>query len=220
VWAIVVAAGSGERFGGPKQLEMVAGRRVVDWSIAAARAVSDGVVLVVSPEWAAAFESEATITVAGGATRSESVRNGLAAVPDAAEVVVVHDAARPCATVELFEHVVAALVAHRPRGVSAVIPGIGLTDTIKLVDDSGHVVATPDRALLRAVQTPQAFDAAALRRAHTANADADRATDDATLIEAAGGVVLVVPGHIDNIKITEAGDAVRAEAILVSRKGV
>ena len=99
------------------------------------------------------------------------------------------------------------------------IPGIGLTDTIKLIDEKGHVVATPDRAFLRAVQTPQAFDCAALRHAHAASIEPNRATDDATLIESAGGIVLVVPGHVDNIKITEAADLTRAEAILISRTG-
>src|SRR5687767_11211145 len=108
VWAIVVAAGSGDRFGGPKQYRPLDGRRVLDHALDACRAACDGVVLVVPPDRAADPEPGADAVVAGGATRAESVRAGLAAVPDDAETVVVHDAARPWATPALFERVVAA----------------------------------------------------------------------------------------------------------------
>src|SRR5437868_5102558 len=103
VWTIVVAAGRGRRFGGPKQFEPLLGRRVLEWSVAAAEAVSDGVVVVVPRD---RLEPGA---VAGGATRSASVRAGLAAVPSSAEVIVVHDAARPLAGKELFDRVIEAV---------------------------------------------------------------------------------------------------------------
>src|SRR5947209_20315852 len=105
VWAVVVAAGSGSRYGGPKQFDALRGRRVLDWSVDAARSVADGVVLV-TPDGAP--EPGADVVVTGGATRSESVRAGLAAVPDAADVIVVHDAARPGASAALFAAVVEA----------------------------------------------------------------------------------------------------------------
>lgn len=199
-WAIVVAAGRGERFGRPKQYALVAGRRVLDWSVDDARDACDGVVLVVPPDRVEPG------TVAGGATRSESVRNGLAAVPDDADVIVVHDAARPAAGVSLFHAVIDAVRA----GADAAIPGVPVTDTIKRVQGD-VVVETVDRATLIAVQTPQAFRASALRAAHAANHEA---TDDAALVERAGGKVVVVPGHAANRKITEPGDIDALEAVL------
>ena len=204
-WAVVVAAGRGERFGGPKQLAAIRGRRVLDWSLDAARAACDGVVLVVASDHDAA--EEADIVVTGGASRSESVRSGLAAVPDDATVVVVHDAARPAAGVELFEAVIAAVQA----GAAGAVPGVPVADTVKRVDAGGVVVETPDRASLVAVQTPQAFDAAALRAAHAAGGDA---TDDAALVEAAGGRVVVVPGSPTNRKVTEPADLAFLEGVL------
>jgi 2-C-methyl-D-erythritol 4-phosphate cytidylyltransferase len=194
VWAIVVAAGSGARFGGAKQFEELEGRRVVDWSLAASRSVADGVVLVVPADHEADEAPVADAVVVGGATRSASVRAGLAEIPDDADVVVIHDAARPFARPALFEAVVAAVRA----GADGAVPGVGLADTIKRVVD-GRVVATLDRDELVAVQTPQAFAAAALRRAHLSGGDA---TDDAALVEAAGGRVVVVPGDPANTKIT------------------
>lgn len=196
MWAIVVAAGSGNRFGGQKQFEQLEGRRVVDWSLSACRSLADGVVLVVPPDHEA--PEEVDIVVNGGATRSDSVRAGLAAVPAEADIVVVHDAARPFATPALFQAVVEAVRA----GADGAVPGVAVTDTIKRVAD-GRVVATLDRAELVAVQTPQAFTAAALRRAHADGADA---TDDSALVEAIGGRVVVVPGDPANAKITLRAD--------------
>jgi 2-C-methyl-D-erythritol 4-phosphate cytidylyltransferase len=201
VWAVVVAAGSGARFGAPKQYEQLGDRRVLDWSVAAARGACDGVVLVVAAERAADPEPAVDVVVAGGATRSASVRAGLAAVPEPAEVVVVHDAARPAATPALFAAVVAAVRA----GADGAVPGLPVVDTIKRV--AGDVVVeTLERAELVAVQTPQAFAAAALRAAHAAGGEA---TDDAALVEAAGGRVVVVPGEPDNVKVTTPADLVR-----------
>lgn len=205
VWAVVVAAGRGTRFGGAKVAEDLGGRRVLDWSLDAARTAADGVVLVVPPERAGDPEPGADVVVAGGETRSDSVRAGLAAVPDEATVVVVHDAARPLAPAALFSAVVEAVRA----GADAAIPGVPVVDTVKQVRD-GVVVATVDRADLVAVQTPQAFAATALRAAHAGGGDA---TDDAALVERAGGRVVVVPGSPSNVKVTTPADlrALRAE---------
>jgi 2-C-methyl-D-erythritol 4-phosphate cytidylyltransferase len=198
VWAIVVAAGSGSRFGGAKQFEELEGRRVVDWALAASRSVADGVVLVVPVDHAGDEAPVADAVVAGGATRSASVRAGLAVVPVDAEVVVVHDAARPFARPALFEAVVAAV----RDGADGAVPGVALADTVKRVVD-GRVVETLDRDGLVAVQTPQAFAASALRAAHAAGGEA---TDDAALVEAAGGRVVVVDGEAANTKITRRAD--------------
>lgn len=194
VWTIVVAGGSSQRFGRPKQYEVIGGSRVLDISLDIARSASDGVVLVV-PATDVATEGG----VAGGSTRSESVRNGLAAVPSDATVICVHDAARPFADIDLYRAVIAAVA----NGADCAIPGVVVTDTIKIVDADGVVVATPERSALRAVQTPQAFRADALRAAH---ADGAEATDDAALIEAQGGRVVVVAGSNDNRKITYPAD--------------
>lgn len=194
VWTIVVAGGSGRRFGGPKQYETLGGRRVLDWSVAAAREASHGAVVVLPADDAAREGG-----VAGGATRSDSVRAGLAAVPAEATIVCVHDGARPFADAALFARVIAAVHA----GADAAIPGIAVADTIKQVATDGAVVGTPVRDTLRAVQTPQAFRASVLRAAHAAGGDA---TDDATLVEAAGGRVVVVEGDARNRKITDPAD--------------
>lgn len=194
VWTIVVAGGSGTRFGGPKQYEALGHQRVIDWSVAAARETSDGVVTVV-PAADAAREGG----VAGGTTRAESVRAGLAHVPAEATIVCVHDGARPFADAELFRRVIRAVA----QGADAAVPGIAVVDTIKHIDAAGRVVHTPPRAELTAVQTPQAFRAAVLRAAHLSAGDA---TDDAALVEAAGGTVVVVPGSPDNRKITDPDD--------------
>jgi 2-C-methyl-D-erythritol 4-phosphate cytidylyltransferase len=202
VWAVVVAAGSGARFGAPKQYERLGDRRVLDWSLAAARSVADGVVLVVAPERAGDPEAAADVVVAGGGTRSASVRAGLAAVPEGAAVVVVHDAARPGASPGLFAAVVAAV----REGADAAVPGVPVVDTIKRVVDG--VVETLDRSQLVAVQTPQAFRAAALRAAHAGGGEA---TDDGALVEAAGGRVVIVPGEPDNVKVTTPADLERLD---------
>ena len=194
VWTVVVAAGSGRRFGGLKQYERLGGERILDLSVATARAASDGVIVVVPP---ADVHREGG--VAGADTRSGSVRAGLAAVPDEATVICVHDAARPFASGSLFAAVIDAVRA----GADAAIPGVPVADTIKRIDPSGAVVETLPRAELIGVQTPQAFRAGALRAAHASGAEA---TDDAALVEAAGGRVVVVAGDPDNRKITDAAD--------------
>ena len=205
VWTVVVAAGSGDRYGAPKQYERLVGRRVLDWSLAVARVSSDGVVLVVRADRAGEKE-EADVVVAGGDTRSMSVRAGLAAVPDEAEVIVVHDAARPAASRALFRTVVRAI----EDGADGAIPGLPVVDTLKRTQD-GVVVETLDRRGLVNVQTPQAFRAAVLRDAHATGGEA---TDDAALVEQTGGRVVVVSGEPDNIKLTRPGDLVRLTEVL------
>jgi len=206
VWTIVVAAGSGLRFGSAKQFARLGNRRVVDWAVDEARHHSLGVVVVVPKGSAEAEQLSAGIrTVEGGATRSESVRRGLAAVPDEASIIVVHDAARPFASGEVFRRVIGAVV----DGADAAVPGIPVTDTIKQVNESDVVVSTPRRETLRAVQTPQAFRASALRRAHSSGAEG---TDDAMLVEHMGLEVRVVDGDHVNRKITETDDLEWAQA--------
>lgn len=216
VWAVVVAGGSGSRFGRPKQFALLAGRPVAEWSVAAARAVAVGVVLVVpgpadggDAQTGADFGADAVVR--GGATRSASVRLGLAAVPDGADVVVVHDAARPLATPALFDAVVEPVAAGR---ADAAVCAVAVSDTLKRVGGDTTVSGTVDRRGLVAVQTPQAFRAPVLRRAH---AEGGEATDDAALVERAGGVVHAVAGDPMNVKLTVPGDLALAELLVVLR---
>jgi 2-C-methyl-D-erythritol 4-phosphate cytidylyltransferase len=214
VWAVVVAGGSGQRFGRLKQFAVLVDRPVVAWAVSACRPCAAGVVLVVPPGTAADAGAGqgpghgADVVVDGGPTRSESVRRGLAAVPDDAEVIVVHDAVRPLASEALFRAVIAAVSSG---GAGGAIPALPVSDTIKVVDSSKTVTATLDRSTLVAVQTPQAFDAALLRRAHATGVEA---TDDAALVEALGATVRVVPGDPRNLKITTPADLGTAERLL------
>jgi 2-C-methyl-D-erythritol 4-phosphate cytidylyltransferase len=200
VWCVVVSAGSGTRFGGPKHLADLGGRTVLQRSVDVARRSADGVVVVLAPGSTVEVEG-ADRVVDGGDSRSASVAHGLAAVPAEAEVVLVHDAARPLASAALFERVVAAVRA----GADAAVPAVAVVDTIRDV-----VGGTVDRDRLRAVQTPQGFAAAALRAVHERGGEA---TDDATLVEAAGGTVVLVEGERTNLKITEPADLVVAAAL-------
>jgi 2-C-methyl-D-erythritol 4-phosphate cytidylyltransferase len=206
VWTVVVAGGTGQRFGRPKQYELLNGRSVLEHSVQMARSMSDGVVVVLP-----AVDAGAPGTVAGGSTRSESVRNGLAAIPASAAIVCVHDAARPFASADIY----AAVVATVRAGADGAIPGVPVTDTIKVVGAGGVVVSTPDRASLVAVQTPQAFRAEVLRRAHASGGEG---TDDAALVEALGGTVVVVAGDVVNRKITHPEDLEWARAVVESEQ--
>ncbi|HEX6381867.1 MAG TPA: 2-C-methyl-D-erythritol 4-phosphate cytidylyltransferase [Acidimicrobiia bacterium] len=213
VWAIVVAGGSGSRFGdaAPKQFLDLGGLRLIDWALAAASAACGGVVAVLPAAHLDATLPPGVVSVAGGSTRSGSVRAGLEAVPADAAVIVVHDAARPLADSALFERVIAAVRA----GADGAVPGVPVADTIKRVDPAdGLVLETLDRPTLRAIQTPQAFAAGALRQAHAGGGDA---TDDAALVEVAGGRVVVVEGDPSNLKVTGPEDLVRAEDLLTRR---
>ena len=184
VGAVVVAAGRGDRFGAAKQFLVLDGTRLVDRAVAACAAVCDAVVVVLpaGEDWTG---SPVAAAVPGGATRSASVRAGLAALEASGadiDVVLVHDAARPLASRALFDAVIAAVRA----GADAVVPGVAVADTLKRVDGD-RVVSTVDRDSVVAVQTPQGFRAAALRAAHAAGGDA---TDGAARVEAAGGTVV------------------------------
>ncbi|MGH9074114.1 MAG: 2-C-methyl-D-erythritol 4-phosphate cytidylyltransferase [Acidimicrobiales bacterium] len=212
VWAVVVAGGRGLRFGCPKQFAILAGRPVLDWSLEAARSVASGVVLAL-PADGDLEAGLADVAVHGGATRSASVRAGLAAVPGGVDVVVVHDAARPLATPALFRAVLAPLEVEAPT--AGAVPALPVVETVKRVL-GGRVVATVDRHDLVTVQTPQAFRTGILRSAHRAGAEG---TDDAALVEAAGGTVLTVPGDPSNLKLTAPSDLALAEALLQARAG-
>lgn len=152
--------------------------------------------------------------VAGGRSRSESVRNALAAAPDA-EIAVVHDAARPLVTVELVERCIAAI--HAP-GVDGAVAAAPVADTIKEADASGRVLQTLDRGALWAIQTPQVFWAPKLREALDVDAETlAGATDDAGLVERAGGTVAIVEAPAENLKVTTALDLRLAELLLERR---
>jgi 2-C-methyl-D-erythritol 4-phosphate cytidylyltransferase len=210
VWGIVVGAGRGDRFrpgqdGEPKQFCTLAGARVIDHACSLLRPVCDGVVVVLPS--GVRWDGDSTVlAVEGGATRADSVRAGLGAVPVDADVVLVHDAARPLATRALCDAVIAAV----RDGADAAVPAVSVADTIKRVEGA-RVVDTVDRAQLVAVQTPQAFRASALRAAHASGRDT---TDDAALVEAAGGTVVVVPGEPRNLKITTPDDLAVAAALM------
>jgi 2-C-methyl-D-erythritol 4-phosphate cytidylyltransferase len=200
VAAVVVAAGRGTRFGGEKQFLFIDGDTVAARSVSRAREVSDLVVLVV-PEGYSGTGEGADVVVAGGDSRAASVRNGLAHCGDA-DIVIVHDAARPNASGDLFR----AIVRTIKEGADAVVPGLPVADTVKRVtlDGTKTVVAeTLNREDLVAVQTPQGFRRDVLERAH---ATSDVATDDAGLVEAIGGLVVVIPGEATNLKITHPSD--------------
>jgi 2-C-methyl-D-erythritol 4-phosphate cytidylyltransferase len=168
---------------------------MIEWSLDVLRAICDRVVVAVPPGM------EYPDSVEGGPVRSDSVRRALAAAPEA-DVVVVHDAARPLVTHELVERCIAGLEGH-----DAAIAAARVTDTIKEVDEQGRVVRTLDRSSLWAVQTPQVFNAAVLRRALDQPLDVLRAaTDDAALVEAQGGSVHVVDAPRENIKVTTPHD--------------
>ncbi|MFT7474467.1 MAG: 2-C-methyl-D-erythritol 4-phosphate cytidylyltransferase [Verrucomicrobiales bacterium] len=205
VWTIVVAGGLGLRFGGRKQFAELAGRSVVQRSVDAATSVSAGIIVVVPTDAVAEQRLSSTadlLVVAGGGTRAESVRAGLAQVPATATTILVHDAARPLATAELF----AAIVDTIRNGAQAAVPAVAVADTIR--QRSGGVI---DRDELITVQTPQGFVASTLRSAHQS---AGEATDDATLVEALGVTVSIVEGEPQNRKLTEPIDLVAASAII------
>ena len=206
VVGIVPAGGSGERLGAdrPKAFVLLGGRPMVEWSLDALGEVCDRVVVAVPPG-----HEEGEDTVVGGESRSQSVRNALAAAPEAT-VAVVHDAARPLVTADLVRRCVDSL----GDGVDGAIAAARVSDTIKEAE-GGVVTRTLDRSRLWAIQTPQAFRAEALRRALDVPAETlAAATDDAMLVEAAGGRVVVVEAPPENLKVTTRRDLELAEALL------
>jgi 2-C-methyl-D-erythritol 4-phosphate cytidylyltransferase len=214
--ALIVAAGSGERLGArqPKALVQLAGRPLVQWSIDALREVA-GLERIVLALPAGAPAPPGVIAVEGGAVRSESVLLALAAAGEG-DPVVVHDAARPLVTSELVERAIAAL--ESDPEADAAIAALPVTDTVKRVDSAGAVSETLERSELWAVQTPQVFRRAALERALLVPAEElARATDDAWLVERAGGRVIVVRASAENLKVTTPFDLRVAELLLAGR---
>ncbi|MGK5629260.1 2-C-methyl-D-erythritol 4-phosphate cytidylyltransferase [Streptomyces sp. URMC 123] len=232
--AVVPAAGRGVRLGpgAPKALRTLSGTPMLVHAVRAmARSRAVSVVVVVAPPDGAAdvrrlLDGHALpgtteiLVVPGGETRQESVRLGLAALPADVDVVLVHDAARPLVPVETVDAVAAAVRAGAP----AVVPALPLADTVKQVEpraagEPEPVVGTPERARLRAVQTPQGFDRAVLDKAHaTVVLGGEGATDDAGMVERLGVEVVVVPGHEEAFKVTRPLDLVLAEAVLARRR--
>jgi 2-C-methyl-D-erythritol 4-phosphate cytidylyltransferase len=211
--ALLVAAGSGERLGAsrPKAFVALAGRPMLEWSLDALRAAGITEVVVALPEGEPA--PAGCTGVRGGATRSESVRRALAALGPVATAVVVHDAARPLVTPRHFAEALAELA--QADGAIAAAPVI---DTIKQAGPDRRVTGTVDRASLWAVQTPQAFRRAALERALDVPAAVlAAATDDAWLVERAGGTIVLVPSTAENFKVTTPHDLTVAELLLSSR---
>lgn len=206
VVGIVPAAGRGERLGadGPKAFVVCAGRPLIDWSLDVLREVCDRVVVAVPP--GVSYPD----SVEGGPVRSDSVRRALAVAPEAT-IAVVHDAARPLLTRSLVERCIAGL----EDGFDGAIAAAPVTDTVKEVDSDHRVTRTLDRSVLWAIQTPQVFNAAVLRRALDVSLEALRtATDDAALVEAAGGTVRVIEAPPDNFKVTGPADLERAARAL------
>jgi 2-C-methyl-D-erythritol 4-phosphate cytidylyltransferase len=211
VTAVIAAAGSGERLGagGPKAFVPLGGRPMISWSLDACQASGTVTTVVVAVPAGHAHGLQEVVIVDGGATRAESVANALGAVDT--ELVAIHDAARPLLTGQLLDDLVAELVAN-PEA-DAIIAAAPVTDTVKRVD-GGRIVATLDRSELWGAQTPQVFRTEALRKALRS---AHTVTDEAMLIEAAGGTVLVHDPGVANLKVTTQVDLRVAELLLDGR---
>jgi 2-C-methyl-D-erythritol 4-phosphate cytidylyltransferase len=203
-WGIVLAAGRGERFGEAKQFLRLGEDTLVERSVASLAAVCDGVVAV-APLGTSPVAG-ATVTVVGGAVRAESVRAGLAAVPAAAGIIVIHDAAHPLATPDLMGRVIAAVVS----GADAAVPVLPVTETLGRVED-GVLRDIVPKSNVALVQMPHAFRAEVLRTAH---ADDPDVSDEATLMDRLGMKVATVPGEAANVHVTTPDD-LRLVAIIV-----
>lgn len=225
VGVIIVAGGSGSRAGGEelKQFRWIAGKPMLLHSLQLVQQREDvGMVVVVlpfehvgdPPPWVFQCDTERLLLSVGGRERGESVRNGLEDLSDESEIVVIHDAARPFATMQMFDSVV-----NEARNGNGAAPGLAVVDTLKNVGDDGAVLGTVDRSGLVRIQTPQAFPRAMIERAH---AEAKRgkvhATDDAALCERIGLRVIVVPGSERAMKVTTDADFARAEALSILRE--
>ena len=220
VGVVIVAGGSGKRTGSTelKQFRWVSGRPALLHSVQAFMARPDVAVVVVvlpkayaadPPPWLFQCDVDRLLVSVGGSERHESVVNGLEDLPEEVTVAVVHDAARPLVTDDTIDRVIAE--ARRGHGAIAALP---VVDTLKEVDEHGHIVRTVDRVRLWRAQTPQAFPRLMLEEAHiAARRDGVGATDDAALCERLGMTVVVVRGSERAMKITEEADFARAEAL-------
>jgi 2-C-methyl-D-erythritol 4-phosphate cytidylyltransferase len=223
VWAVVVAAGRGERLGEerPKAFARLGGRVLLAESLERLDASPwvDAIVVVAPPDWEepvivlaeelAAGKVSASVT--GGTTRTDSVRNGVAHVPEDAVAILVHDAARPFVTDAVIERVLGPL----GDGFDGAVPGLPVADTVKRIAAGGAVVETLPRSELVAVQTPQAFVSPALRSALERQSDnLSLATDCSSLVEANGGRVRVVEGDPRLVKVTTPADLALVESWL------
>lgn len=220
VGVVIVAGGSGSRTGGAelKQFRWVAGKPALLHSVQAFMARADVAIVVVvlpkayaadPPPWLFQCDVDRLLVSTGGSERHESVVNGLEDLPEQIAIAVVHDAARPLVTDETISRVIAE--ARKGHGAIAALP---VVDTLKEVDDTGHIVRTVDRARLWRAQTPQAFPREMLERAHIAARQAQvGATDDAALVERLGLPVVVVQGSERGLKITTEADFARADAL-------
>jgi 2-C-methyl-D-erythritol 4-phosphate cytidylyltransferase/2-C-methyl-D-erythritol 2,4-cyclodiphosphate synthase len=202
--AIIAGAGMGHRLGAdiPKALIQLDGITLVERAFASLSKVVDEIVITAPAGYEEQFRQivgESAKVITGGILRSDSVNLALNALSPSVKYVLVHDAARALATSDLAARVLQEL----ESGAAAVIPALNVVDTIKEVDRDGYVRSTPDRAALRAVQTPQGFELSVLRRAHEASADA---TDDAALVEALGINVKTIAGEASAMKITNPED--------------
>jgi 2-C-methyl-D-erythritol 4-phosphate cytidylyltransferase len=207
VVGIVPAGGSGERLGAdrPKAFVVCAGRPLIEWSLEVLGSVCDRVIVAAPDGY-----DEGPDRVRGGESRSASVQNAVGAVEEA-DLFVVHDAARPLVTRDLVERCIGAI----EPGIDGAIAAIPMTDTVKEVATDGRVLRTLDRSTLWAVQTPQVFRADILRRALERDAAAlAAASDDAWLVDDAGGVITVVESYPENLKVTSESDLRIAEALL------
>lgn len=211
--AIIPAAGSGERLGVgmPKALVEISGQTLIERAVHNISRVASFVVVAAPTGFEEVFRkllsSSSVVVVSGGQVRSQSVANALKAIPAEFKYVLVHDAARAFAPLAVAERVINQLSA----GEDAVIPAIDVVDTIKVVDKSDYVLDTPDRKILRAIQTPQGFTLNALKQAHASGKDA---TDDAALVADIGIRVKVVEGSSLARKITTLDDLTWARELV------
>lgn len=221
-WVIIAAAGDSRRMGLPdgesKQFLLLAGETILSHSIRRLLAMPrvDGIVVVLHPSHTVRFAGELdllgdakrVLVAEGGATRTDSVRAGLAEVPDSAAAIAVHDGARPLFSLRVFAECLDAL-----EQADGAVPAVEVSDTLKREGEAGAVAGTVDRAGLWAAQTPQVFRAVALRDVY-ARCDPDGATDDAMLLERGGYAVRLVPSTPANLKITTPADLPLAGALL------
>lgn len=216
--ALIVAAGRGTRAGGPvpKQWQGLCGKRVIDHTVAAFQrhGAIDTIVIVLNEadmDQAEGFKAEGCLIAVGGADRAGSVRSGLALIGQS-DLVLIHDAARPCVSKAVIDGVLTAL-----KTCPAAAPGLPVTDALWRAED-GEVAGTQDRTALYAAQTPQGFVTAAIQAAHATFDGA--AADDVEVARAAGISVAITPGSADNLKITLPGDLTRAARILESQMDI